>query len=153
MPVEFSGGCACRNVRYDCGVPPQLSYTCHCRDCQRASGSVGYPMIYVPGRFLAVRGTCRYYGVEAASGRSISRGFCPECGSPLFVKLALWPNALGVTAGSLDDPSRFQPIADIWTESAHPWDTLRSPGPTFARIPTDEQFLALLAERGISPEF
>lgn len=138
MSTSLSGGCACGAIRYESTATPLISWTCHCRDCQRASGGAYCPVIYIPQAALIITGESRYYEVQAASGRSINRGFCGKCGSPVFVKPAVWPDALGVWAGSLDDPSRYQPVADIWTASAQPWDTLTSLGRKFAQGPTEE---------------
>ena len=39
MPIPFLGGCVCGEIRYTCSAEPLLVANCHCRDCQRASGS------------------------------------------------------------------------------------------------------------------
>ena len=64
MPTPFSGGCACGAVRYDCSAEPLLSFNCHCRDCQRTSGSAFALVLMVPtGAFTITKGTPRYYRV------------------------------------------------------------------------------------------
>jgi hypothetical protein len=55
----------------------------------------------------------------------VERGFCPNCGSPVLVKLEGFPDVLGIQAGSLDDPARHKPSMDLFTESAPPWDSMR----------------------------
>jgi hypothetical protein len=140
MSTVFSGGCACGAVRYECTMEPLVSWTCHCRDCQRASGSAYCPVIYLPQTALTITGESKYYEAQAASGRRISRGFCPECGSPVFVKPAVWPDTIGVWAGSLDDPSWYRPQAAIWVASAQPWD-VQSPTSRQFRQGPEEDFL------------
>lgn len=53
----------------------------------------------------------------------VERGFCPRCGSPVFVKLARRPDLIGVYP-ALDDPSSFRPAMDVFTVRAQPWDTM-----------------------------
>jgi len=50
--------------------------------------------------------------------------FCPQCGTPLYASSSARPDFIGIRAGSLDDPSWFQPSADVWTDSAQPWDVM-----------------------------
>ncbi|MBI4696769.1 MAG: GFA family protein [Gammaproteobacteria bacterium] len=53
--------------------------------CQRASGSAFCAMLETPRAGLTVDGDATYCDVVAESGRRVSRGFCPTCGSPLFI--------------------------------------------------------------------
>ena len=39
MLVPFSGGCGCGAIRYEFSAEPAMSLNCHCRDCQRGSGT------------------------------------------------------------------------------------------------------------------
>jgi hypothetical protein len=78
----------------------------------------------VPRSALSVTGAARYYDVQAETGNVVSRGFCSNCGSPLFVRPALLPDLVGLWAASLDDPSWFSPNIELWTASAHPWDPI-----------------------------
>lgn len=140
MLTPFSGGCACRAIRYECTVGPLVSWTCHCRDCQRASGSAFCALLYVPKAALTSTGASKDYTVTVPSSRTVSRGFCTECGSPVFLTASVWPGIIGVWAGSLDDPSWYRPQAAIWTASAQPWDTLNPAIRQFHRGP-EEDFL------------
>jgi hypothetical protein len=79
-------------------------------------------MIVVPKTPVQIRGEPRYHKVVGEAGKAIERGFCPNCGSPVTVKLERLPNILALHAGSLDDPSIFQPAMDAFTASAQSWD-------------------------------
>src|ERR1700687_5625558 len=46
MTVLLTGGCACENIRYECTEEPIVQLICHCRDCQRASGSAVAPLMF-----------------------------------------------------------------------------------------------------------
>jgi hypothetical protein len=128
VPSIFSGACACEAVRYECSTSPITMVNCHCRDCQRASGSAYSPTIVVPtANVRVVRGAPRYHEITVANGNTARRAFCAECGSPLFASSSAHPEMTGIRAGSLDDPSWFRAERDVWTGSAQPWDIL-SPG-------------------------
>jgi hypothetical protein len=121
--AEFSGGCVCGAVRYECDAEPIVMVKCHCRDCQRTSGGAFIPVVYVPSSaFRITKGLPRYYSTESIAGGSNKRGFCGECGSRLTG--AESTRGIGITAGSLDDPSMFRPSIEIHVADAQAWDHL-----------------------------
>lgn len=138
MSIPFTGGCACGAIRYECSTEPVMSLNCHCRDCQRASGSAYASAIVVPtASFQLLKGTPKYHSVKADSGHTTSRGFCPECGSPVLGKIAEEPDIMVIQAGSLDDPSWFQPAMDIYTSRAQPWDFMNPALQKFEKEPEE----------------
>jgi hypothetical protein len=135
MATPFSGGCMCGAIRYECSADPLLALNCHCRDCQRSTGSAFASVLAVPKDALKITGEPKYYDVKADSGNMISRGFCPECGSPLFTKLSARADMMGIKAASLDDPSWHKPAMDIYTSSAQPWDHMNPDLPKSPKMP------------------
>jgi hypothetical protein len=133
MAAPFSGGCACGAVRYECSAEPLMMGNCHCRDCQRASGGPFVSIVAVPKDALKITGDVKYHEVKADSGRPIKRGFCGKCGSRLF-GFSSAP-FIGVSAGSLDDPSWYSPSFDIYTSSAQPWDYMNPELAKFPKMP------------------
>ena len=97
MAHPFTGGCACGAIRYEASIGPPMAGTCHCGDCQRASGGSVAP--------------------------------------PLFGKPSMMPDVVGIRAGSLDNPSLFQPSMDIYTSSAQSWDYMNPDLPKFPKAP------------------
>lgn len=134
ITIPFTGGCACGAIRYECTAPPLRMVNCHCRDCQRASGS-GYSatLIMAASSVHVLRGACREHPILAESGHVAKREFCSGCGTPLFAASSARPEFLGVKAASLDDPSWFAPEADVWVESAQPWDYVDPDIPKFPK--------------------
>src|SRR3712207_749693 len=108
MKIPFPGGCMCGNICYECSAEPIVMGNCHCRHCQRATGTAFAAGILVPRNAVTIIGDVKYYDVTGDSGGIVSRGFCPNCGSQLFSKPPI-PELMGILAGSLDDPSWFQP--------------------------------------------
>ena len=136
MGTTFSGRCLCGAVSYECTVAPIVMGNCHCRDCQRATGSAFAPGLLVPKEALAIRGEVRYYEVLGDSGNPLSRGFCPTCGSRLFGHGGGSPQLISILAGTLDAPSWFKPQADIYTSSAQAWDIMDPRLPKFTKMHT-----------------
>ncbi len=132
--VPYFGGCACGAIRYECSAPPLRMINCHCRDCQRASGS-GYSatLIMAASSVRLLRGQCTEHRIEAESGNVARREFCAGCGTPLFASSLARPDFVGVKASSLDDPSWFAPEADVWIASAQPWGHMDPSVPKFAK--------------------
>ncbi len=124
MAQKLSGGCACGAIRYETDAAPTVMLNCHCSDCRKASGSGYAAIVVVPKSSVQLNGEARFHKVRGGSGRIVERGFCPDCGSPLFIKLEHLPDILGIQAGSLDDPARHRPSMDLYTGSAPPWDSM-----------------------------
>src|SRR5215510_2367775 len=110
MPVKvpFYGGCACGQVRYECTAAPFAMFNCHCRDCQRASGGafVTVALFTEPSLHL-LKGQPKYHRIIGEAGRWTDRGFCANCGTPLFAKGEVAPGYITIKPGSLDDPSWY----------------------------------------------
>jgi hypothetical protein len=133
MNLPFSGGCACGAVRYECSAEPAMAFNCHCRDCQRASGSAYASGMLVPAETVRfTKGRPKYHAATADSGRAVGRGFCGDCGSPVVATQAGFPIYI-IYAGSLDDPSWHRPAMEIFASSAQPWDQLNAALPQYPR--------------------
>src|SRR6266511_410543 len=135
MSTSFSGGCACGAIRYECSAEPVAMLNCHCRDCQRASGGGSTPVVAVPAAAFALRkGEPRYHETRGDAGHLARRGFCAQCGSPLVASGSRMPGIIVLKVASLDDPSWFKPMADIWMVSVQPWEPV---DPGLPKIPKD----------------
>ena len=122
MADGFSGGCACGAVRYTVSSEPVAFMLCHCRDCQFASGGEPAAVVVVPrAAFEMTQGTVKRYAKTSEAGNTVTRQFCPECGTPMFSELGGNPDLWVVKAGTLDDPGWLKPTAFLWTGSAQPW--------------------------------
>ena len=121
MADKISGGCACRPIRYETKADPIVMLNCHCDDCERRAGGAYGAFAVVPKAIVRLQGEPRYYKTVGAAGRVVARGICPSCGSPVTFKLERMPD-VGLLAAGLDDPARYKPAMDIFTDSAWPWD-------------------------------
>lgn len=117
--MVIKGGCSCGSIRYECSEPPLAMFNCHCRDCQRASGGTFVTVAVFHEHALHIQeGRPTYHRVFGEAGRWTDRGFCAECGTPLFAKGEVGPGYVTIKPGSLDDASWFKPSLDTWASSA-----------------------------------
>ena len=121
MTTKATGRCLCGAVTYEAEIPEKPIYAglCHCRDCQRYTGTAFASSIMVPKAGFTLHGELKYYGTETERGTVMERGFCPVCGSSVLYRSDAWPDQYVLTAGTLDDPSLFKPRVNIFTRSAH----------------------------------
>jgi hypothetical protein len=132
MKLPITGGCCCGNVRYQITAEPLGGMNCHCRTCQKSVGAPYLAAMFVPSTALIITGNYKEFATKAASGNTVYRGFCPECGSSLFGRNSGFPNVRPIAAATLDDPSIFTPNKDIWVADAQPWDYMNPHLPKFA---------------------
>ncbi len=118
---KLTGGCACGRIRYEVAEAPILQVQCYCADCRRASGSAFAEVMLVAADRLTLSGAePSFYTAKADSGRTMNRGFCGTCGSPVLIRRPETPHIAFIQAGSLDDPSAFTPSASTLSETSMP---------------------------------
>ena len=121
MTTKASGQCLCGAVRYEAEIPEKSPYEglCHCRDCQRYTGTAFASSLMVPRAGMKLNGELKFYAKETERGTVMERGFCPECGSNVLCRSDAWKDQYVLSAGTLDEPSVYKPRVNIFTRSAH----------------------------------
>jgi hypothetical protein len=91
------------------------SHICHCRMCQKAVGNFFAALVGAPNDELVwTRGAPAVF----ASSDLAERGFCAQCGTPLFYR-SIGGTRTGLTTGSLDDPSVAPPHVQVGMEGRY----------------------------------
>ena len=122
--MKRTGGCLCGAVRYEAEGEQKMSFLCHCRDCQRQSGSGNLPFLIVGKDGFRVSGDTWNFEKTGDSGRWMRRHFCPSCGSTLFAHAEALPDAVMIFAGTLDDTAQYNPDRSVHSASMAHWDHL-----------------------------
>jgi len=138
MENAFTGGCLCGAVRYECTSKPVGAGHCYCIDCRKSSGTGHCSHLVVPEPAFRVSGELRFYDAPADSGNTISRGFCPTCGSAIYSRNSGMPGVVFPRASSLDDPEVFEPRMVVYASRAPSWDRISGSLPTFDAMPPKE---------------
>ena len=110
-----TGGCACRAVRYEAiGEPRRLS-VCHCKDCQRRTGSAFGIACYFPREQVRLLGgATRTFERSSEAGRWVRLQFCETCGTTVHWQAEALPDLVGIAAGTLDDTGWVAPQLHVW---------------------------------------
>ena len=130
------GGCQCGALRYEISGEPVALVACHCKDCQRQSGSAfGMSLIVKREHFRWLGGEPRTFVTKGDSGARKDCLFCGECGSRIYNATAKLPDTLNVKPGTLDDTSWLSPVMHVWTASKQPWTPIPDGVRCFERNP------------------
>jgi hypothetical protein len=121
MSAPYAGGCQCGAVRYVLTTEPIRTVACHCKECQRQSGSAFGMSMIVPEKSLTVTGPVKHFTRIAASGNQNTGVFCPECGVRIYQIPHFISDALVLKPGTLDDTSWVRPTHFVWMKSRQGW--------------------------------
>jgi len=121
MPAPYSGGCQCGQVRYEITAEPLKLTACHCRECQKQSGSAFGMGLWIASGDLRVRGRLKSYTRTADSGKPMTGVFCPECGVRLYHIPSYDQDIYLLKPGTLDDTKGLRPTRMVWTRRKQPW--------------------------------
>ena len=133
--AQIAGGCLCGKVRYSASGDPAFVGICHCRDCQKFTGSAFAVVIGVPKSAFSLQGQVATYSKAGDTGKSIERRFCPVCGSSIADEASAVPDMVMISSGTLDDPSWVKPAMQIYCDSAQPWVQLGGDMKAFPKMP------------------
>ena len=110
----MTGGCACGRVQFSAKIEDDEAYLCHCRMCQRATGSVSIAFKNLKKADIEWRSQPDWY----ESSPIARRPYCRDCGTSLGFEYPDSKN-MDLTVAAFDDPSRFKPTMHFGIEAAH----------------------------------
>lgn len=133
MPI--SGGCVCGNVRYESTEDNAGGGICHCDDCRKTSGTGHAAHAFLPADTITFSGEMKAYEHKSDSGNTLTRSFCPDCGSSIVSQSTGMPGMAVVRVSSFDDPNRYSPMMVVYNKRAASWDKQQADIPHFDEMP------------------
>ena len=133
--AKIEGGCSCGKVRYSSDADPIFTGLCHCRTCQKITGSSFSVVLAVPAAALSVTGEVKVFDNKGDTGQLVHSTFCPNCGSPVLTAADIMRDVVMIRAGTLDDPSSLKPTMEIYCDSKQPWVSLGGGLQSFPKMP------------------
>ena len=140
--TPFNGHCTCGAIRYRMTSAPLFVHCCHCRWCQRETGTAfALNAMIEADRVMVLLGEPEVVNTPTNSGQGQKVSRCPRC------RIALWSNYAGagdavrfVRVGTLDEPDRLPPDIHIFTASRQPWVVLPPGTPAVAEYYDRNQY-------------
>lgn len=131
----LNGRCGCGAVTYRMASQPIAVHCCHCRDCQRQSGSAYVINAIIEADRVSLDGPVFDVTLPTPSGKGQTITRCSKCSVAVFSSYLIREGKLRyIRVGTLDDPDACPPDVQIFTSSKHSWVPL-NPG-----IPAFEEF-------------
>ncbi len=123
MAKIHEGGCLCGSVRYRVTGDPVVAAACHCKYCQRRTGSAfGISVYFEDTSVEFTSGSLKDYKYRSdESNRWVEVEFCDNCGTSVTWTAEIRPGHRGIAGGTFDDPDWFHIDKHAWTRSAHHW--------------------------------
>ena len=126
--ADREGGCFCGAVRFRASGPPEWVAHCHCRDCRRATGS---PLTTYAGYGRENVNFTSGQAKQRQSSPGTWRGWCGDCGTPLFYRSERWPEEIHLFVATFEAPDSFQPQGHVYVREQLVWIHLSDSLPRF----------------------
>lgn len=139
--LPLRGGCNCGAVRYEVREPLTSASYCHCRRCQRRSGTAASANAHpASDSFRVVAGEDRLRVWKSSDGGD--KWFCGDCGSSLFGHNPAHADPVGIRMGTFDEDPGIHPSVRQFVDYAAPWEPIPDDG-----LPRHRESRHLEAER------
>ena len=121
--VDLSSTCACGAVTMSVKGTILSMIMCACDDCQRATGT-GHATIAIASRdSVTIAGEVKSFAVTADSGATLTRHFCPTCGTPLYGVSSRREDRINLPVGFFRGQNDwFAPNQVIFDRTSRGWD-------------------------------
>ena len=113
--------CHCRRLKAFVSGEPIRNYLCHCRACQRRTGSVAHLGTRWEKTRVCLEGSVRIFARQADSGFELRCHFCANCVTSVMMEDDRLPEFCVIAPGCFADLEFPAPTGSIWEESMHFW--------------------------------
>jgi hypothetical protein len=134
--MTTTGGCYCRELRYEAEGAALFKAQCHCRECQYISGGGPNMVMGVPAAgFRYVKGQPKSFS-RSDLDTPATREFCPTCGTHILTRVHGNNDMLVLKIGTLDDTSVYGgPQMAIWLDDKPAYHLVPEGVATFPKFP------------------
>jgi hypothetical protein len=128
MPTgSLTGGCLCGGVRYEVSEPPVSASYCHCKRCQRRTGTAASVQARLaPGSLHVTQGAELVREFDPLDGWP--KCFCSACGGALWSRHPTDEGVVSVRLGTFDEDPGIRPEYRQFVAYAAPWEPIPDDG-------------------------
>jgi len=134
--TKLTGRCLCGDVSYAAEGEIAFQGNCHCTDCRQSSGSAFATLVFMDKGDVDITGAVKSFDHVVDSGSTLTKTFCPKCGSQLFTANAGRPNSIGIRAGTLNEHEEVKPQFNVYAGSKMACTQLDPNIPAFDKMPS-----------------
>ena len=121
VSISKEAKCSCGALKVICDGEPELISLCHCKACQRRTGTPFGIAAFFPQSSVSVAGKHKSYKRTSDTGYQVTFNFCGNCGSTVFWNTARMPEYVAIATGAFGDASFPKPSKEVHTECRHDW--------------------------------
>jgi hypothetical protein len=124
---QITGSCLCKRVRYTVSGNDKGPVLCHCTNCQKTTGSAfANNHRFTRAQITLTSGSDvikEYKDSDTASGNILTRWFCGNCGSPVYLENEKFKGLVIVYSGGLDDTAikDGKPAGELFAHNSRGW--------------------------------
>ena len=116
-----TAACSCGQLQVVAEGAPARVGVCHCRACQRRTGSAFGVQARWPRNQVTTEGETRIWRRVGDDGTALDFRFCPHCGSTVWYTQDSAPDIIAIAVGAFGDPSFPAPARSSYDQYRHPW--------------------------------
>ena len=135
MP-KLTGTCLCGAVSFKADGLPVFQANCHCKDCRQATEAAFGTLVFMKETDVKVTGPVKSFKHSVENGNVLSKEFCENCGSQMFVKNSARLGLFGLRAGSINEQEHVQPQINVYAGSKMDFTVLDPNLPAPDKMPT-----------------
>lgn len=128
MTAPYQARCDCGQLCISINTEPYAIVQCHCKACQRRTGSAYGIGVYCQKQDCEITGESRSYVRQGSSGSDFENRFCSTCGTTVYWLTPFHPDGLGVAYGCIDGDALPAPDRSVWESERHHWVEYRAAG-------------------------
>ena len=133
---DVTGRCLCGSVTITAAAAPLTTINCHCTECRRATGAAYATLLVCRRGAVTVSGVTKSFRHLSDRGTTMTKTFCPNCGSPLYSETGAKPDLLLIRAGIVEETAQVMPERNVFVSSRIASTPLDPGIPAFDGMPT-----------------